>query len=117
MVTLSILLIHSVGDEANFEGDKASALFEGPVPLTFLPQDNPSWTQNFYHLGDCNSPQIVKDSLMRGCFAPLGTSLAPLGRSASYQTCLDVAVLEDLGYPLSVDWRYPNCQLDEGVFV
>ena len=31
------------GDEANFEGDKASALFEGPVPLTFLTKFLPPW--------------------------------------------------------------------------
>lgn len=84
-----------------FTGTAASALLGGPVPLFHTREDDEQFRPtNFYHLGDCESPEIVKQSLMRGCFSPLGRGQI---------TALDVAVMADLGYTVNpIDANYAD---------
>ncbi len=84
-----------------FTGPTAAALLGEQVPLFHAREDDDTWRPtNFYHLGDCESPAIVKQALMRGCYSPAGRA---------HITALDVAVLADLGYPVNpIDANYAD---------
>jgi len=78
--------------ELIFVGSESDSIFGQPVPITNLPRANVLASQNFYHLGDCSSPDVLRQSLMRGCFAPLGRA---------HITEIDLAVLKDMGYSVA----------------
>eukprot|EP00547_Thalassionema_nitzschioides_P005501 CAMPEP_0194205484 /NCGR_PEP_ID=MMETSP0156-20130528/4739_1 /TAXON_ID=33649 /ORGANISM="Thalassionema nitzschioides, Strain L26-B" /LENGTH=340 /DNA_ID=CAMNT_0038931761 /DNA_START=83 /DNA_END=1105 /DNA_ORIENTATION=+ len=81
----------------SFDGAISKKIYNGnAIPLANVAPNNQLFSQNFYHLGDCDSPVIVQGSVMTGCFMTLGPDFNEL-------SCLDLAVLADLGYPLKED--------------
>lgn len=76
-----------------FAGVKAAKEFGSDVPLSHVGPNHRLHSQDFYHLGTCGDPAILTGALMNGCTVPVdGTRLQI--------TPLDLAILEDLGYPL-----------------
>ena len=77
-----------------FDGPISKQVYGQKVQLTNLATNDVLSSQNFYHLGDCSSPKILEDSLMSGCYVPLGPEYLEI-------TCADMALLADLGYSMS----------------
>jgi len=77
-----------------FRGAKAAAVFGGDVPLSHVGPGHRLHSQDFYHLGTCGDPAVLVRSLMNGCTMPTDGSRLRI-------TPLDLAVLEDLGYPIT----------------
>mmetsp|Transcript_22150 Transcript_22150/g.33482 ORF Transcript_22150/g.33482 Transcript_22150/m.33482 type:complete len:328 (-) Transcript_22150:407-1390(-) len=81
----------------SFEGSISKKMYNGnAIPLANVAPSNQLFSQNFYHLGDCESPVVVQRSVMAGCFMALGPDFNEI-------SCLDLAVLADLGYPMKKD--------------
>ena len=76
-----------------FTGAHAAAVYGGDVPLSHVGSASPLHSQDFYHLGTCGDPGLLTDTLMNGCSVPTDGSLLVI-------TPLDLAVMQDLGYPL-----------------
>lgn len=84
-----------------FTGSAASALYGEHVPLMHVRKDNNAFvSSNFYHLGDCTSPDVLRTALMRGCYSPGGRA---------HITRMDLAVYTDLGYAtIPLDANFAN---------
>lgn len=79
----------------SFSGTKASSVYFGrPVPLAHVGTGKVLSSQNFYHLGTCGSLPILTESLMNGCRVPDDGTILEIAP-------IDLAILEDLGYPIN----------------
>ena len=77
-----------------FAGAAAAEAYGSDVPLTHVPQGHYLASENFYHLSTCQGDGGLQLSLMNGCAIPNGERLL--------LTDIDLAVMEDIGYPIII---------------
>jgi hypothetical protein len=83
------------GGERNamyFNGETAARLYGRDLPLTHKPTGHPLYSQNYYHISDCDADGLAS-TLMNGCAVPLGERMQI--------TPFDLAVYADMGYPMA----------------